>query len=226
MFPLHTDNSPVCDSAEKNRWFSHLVGPGDGHLLGTFTSCHKLPFTSCSRVSGFRGKQAEAAAAALEGETNTECRQKVLFFRHEAWMEVFDLDGIFITPASFLLNFKSKQLSETEEQSYDDSYGMLCLYLFNTKEYVYHRLSESSLIVRCCETTYPPLLLTSKSLAVPVFDIMQDQLVHKVMYLLTGSKKCDIRHKYKPTQLYIQGSLKLTLDGQNYHAKTRNIVSP
>lgn len=226
MFPLHTDNSPVCDSAEKNRWFSHLVGPGDGHLLGTFTSCHKLPFTSCSRVSGFRGKQAEAAAAALEGETNTECRQKVLFFRHEAWMELFDLDGIFITPASFLLNFKSKQLSETEEQSYDDLYGMLCLYLFNTKEYVYHRLSESSLIVRCCETTYPPLLLTSKSLAVPVFDITQDQLVHKVMYLLTGSKKCDVRHKYKPTQLYIQGSLKLTLDGQNYHAKTQNIVSP
>ena len=38
-------------------------------------------------------------------------------------------------------------------------------------------------MVQSCETIYPPILLTSKSLAVPAFDISQDQLVHKVMHL-------------------------------------------
>ena len=47
---------------------------------------------------------------------------------------------------------------------------------------IFFRLSEPSVIVHSCETVYPPLLLTTKSLAAPAFDISQDQLVHKVMY--------------------------------------------
>lgn len=47
---------------------------------------------------------------------------------------------------------------------------------------MFFRLSEPSVIVRSCETVYPPLLLATKSLAAPAFDISQDQLVHKVMY--------------------------------------------
>ena len=35
-------------------------------------------------------------------------------------------------------------------------------------------------MVQSCEAIYPSLILTSKSVAVPAFDITQDQLVHKV----------------------------------------------
>ena len=35
-------------------------------------------------------------------------------------------------------------------------------------------------MVQSCEAIYPSLILTSKSLAVPAFDMTQDQLVHKV----------------------------------------------
>ena len=46
---------------------------------------------------------------------------------------------------------------------------------------IFFRLSEPSVIVQSHETVYPPLLLTTKFLAAPAFDISQDQLVHKVM---------------------------------------------
>lgn len=37
------------------------------------------------------------------------------------------------------------------------------------------------MIVQSCEPGFPHLVLTGTSLAVPAFDISQDQLVHKVM---------------------------------------------
>ena len=132
------DDNPVCDSSVKKRWFSDLVGLEDGHLMGTFTSCHKKPLASCSNLSGFTAKQAEAAQTVADSKTTSEYFQRTLFFPHEVWMEMFILDGIFITPTSFLLNFKPKQLSEKDENSSDVTHGVLCLFMFNAKEYVYH----------------------------------------------------------------------------------------
>ena len=112
--------------------------PEDGHLMGTFSSCDKQPSTSCNTVSGFKARQGEAAEMVTDKVQSPGCLQRTLFIRHESWMEMFTLEGVSITPASFVLNFKSMQLGETEEPPSGVSHGVLCLFLFNTKEYVYH----------------------------------------------------------------------------------------
>ncbi|XP_078373747.1 spatacsin-like isoform X3 [Oculina patagonica] len=176
-----SDVRSVCMPSVKKRWFSGLVSPYDGNIVGAFSSCGKQPLTDSSRVSGFRAKQREAAETTVEEFTSTACDQKTHFIQCKSWMEMFTLEGVSLTPASFLLNLKPKRRNEEEGHPSDVSHGALCLYSFKTKEYVYHWLSEPSVIVQSCEAVYPPLLLTSKSLAVPAFDISQDQLVHKVI---------------------------------------------
>ena len=127
----------MCDPSVKKRWFSDLLGPDDGHLMGTFSSCNKQPLTACSRVSGFRAKQGEATDVVAGIVQSSECPQTTLIIQHEDWMELFTLERVSITPASFVLNFQPKQLNE-KENSGDVSHGVLCLFLFNTKEYVCH----------------------------------------------------------------------------------------
>lgn len=61
-------------------------------------------------------------------------------------------------------------------------WAMTALLFYTLPSLFFCRLSEPSLVVQSCETIYPPLILTSKALTVPAFDISQDQLVHKVMY--------------------------------------------
>ena len=122
----------------KKRWFSGLVSHYDGNTLGAFSSCGKQPLSNRNRVSGFRAKQREATETSAEELPSIACVQKSLFIKCESWMEVFTLEGISVTPASFLLNLKPKKQNEEEEHPRDVSHGVLCLYSFKTKEYVYH----------------------------------------------------------------------------------------
>lgn len=134
-FPHFIAVNSVCMPSVKKRWFSDLVGPEIGSLLGALSSCSKQPLPSCNRVSGFRAKQREAVETSAE---STGCVQKTLFIQCEAWMEMLILDGVSVTPASFLLNFKPKKQNQNEGQPSDVSYGALCLFSFRTEEYVYH----------------------------------------------------------------------------------------
>lgn len=122
----------------KKRWFSDLVSADDGSLFGAFSSCSKQPLTSSSQMSGFRAKQREAAEIGTEELQFTGSVQKTLFIKCEAWMEMFILEGVSVTPASFLLSFKPKKQKEDKDHPTDVSHGVLCLFLFRTKEYVYH----------------------------------------------------------------------------------------
>ena len=122
----------------KKRWFSDLVSADDGSLFGAFSSCSKQPLPSTSQVSGFRAKQREEAEIITEELSFTGCVQKTLFIKCEAWMETFTLEGISVTPASFLLNFKHEKWKEEEDRPNDMSHGVLCLFSCKTKKYVYH----------------------------------------------------------------------------------------
>ena len=123
----------------KKRWFSDLVSADDGSLFGAFRSCSKQPLTSTSQVSGFRAKQRKAVEIITEELPFTGCVQETLFIKCEAWMEMFTLEGVSVTPASFLLNFKPKKQKEDEDHPTDVSHhGVLCLFTFKAKEYVYH----------------------------------------------------------------------------------------
>jgi len=124
----------------KKRWFSdlHVVNADDGSLFGAFSSCRKQPLTSTSQVSGFRAKQKEEAEVITEELSLNGCVQNTHFIKCEAWMEMFNLEGISVTPTSFLLNFKPKKQKEGEDHPTDMSHGVLCLFLCKTKEYVYH----------------------------------------------------------------------------------------
>ena len=122
----------------KKRWFSDLVSADDGNLFGAFSSCSKQPLASSSQVSGFRAKQREAAQIVSEELQLTGSVQKTLFIKCETWMEMFTLEGVSVTPASFLLSFKSKKQKEDKGHLTDVSHGVLCLFSFRTKEYVYH----------------------------------------------------------------------------------------
>jgi len=137
-FPHFIDVNSVCMPPVKKRWFSDLVSPDDGSLFGAFSSCNKQPLTSTSRVSGFRAKQRDAVEIITEELPFTGCVQKTLFIKCEAWMEMFTLEGVSVTPASLLLNFKPKNQKEDEDRPTDVSYGVLSLFSFKTKEYVYH----------------------------------------------------------------------------------------
>ena len=127
----------ACDPCVKKRWFSDFVDLDDGHLVGAFNSCNKQPLSHSSNVSGFKAKQGEAAETVAD-EVQSWSVQRTLFIQHETWMEMFSLRGVSITPASFILNFKSKQTNDQDEYCGDDSHGVLCLFLFNSKEYVCH----------------------------------------------------------------------------------------
>ena len=131
------DMNRACDPCVKKRWFSDLVDLNDGHLMDRFISLNKQPLSSSSSVSGFKAKQGEAAET-VSDEVPSWSVQRTLFIQHETWMEMFSLQGFSITPASFLLNFKPKQTNEHEEYCGDDSSGVLCLFSFNSKEYVCH----------------------------------------------------------------------------------------
>ena len=122
----------------KERWFSDLVGPDDGNLLGAFSSCSKEPMTNCSKMSGFRTKKREAVETTLETFSSPEILQKALFINSEDWMKMYNLEGVCVTPASFLLTFKAKKLLKKQEQPSDVSHGVLCMFSFKTQEYVYH----------------------------------------------------------------------------------------
>ena len=137
-FPHFIDVNSACLPSAKKRWFSDLVSPDDGNLFGAFSSCGKQPLTCSSRVSGFRAKQREATEIITEELPSTGCVQKTVFIKCEAWMEMFTLEGVSVTPASFLLNFKPKKRTEDEDHPTGVSYGALCLFSFRTKEYVYH----------------------------------------------------------------------------------------
>ena len=128
----------VCIAPVKKRWFSDLVSADDGSLYSAFSSCSKQPLTSTSRVSGFRAKQRDEAEIITEELPFTGCVQKTLFIECEAWMEMCTLEGVSVTPASFLLNFKPKKLKKDEDHPTHMSHGVLCLFLCKSKEYVYH----------------------------------------------------------------------------------------
>ena len=115
-----------------------MVSADDGSLFGAFSSCTKQPLISTRQVSGFRAKQREEEAEITEELPFTGCVQSTLFIKCEAWMEMFTLEGVSVTPASFLLNFKPKKQKEDEDHSANMSHGVLCLFSCKTKEYLYH----------------------------------------------------------------------------------------
>ena len=134
----------------KKRWFSDLVNADDGSLFGAFSSCSKPPLTSTSRVTGFRAKQREGAEIITEELPFTGCVQNTHFIKSEAWMQMFNLEGVSVTPASFLLNFKPKKQKLDEDHPTDMSHGVLCLFLCKTKEYVYHWYDMISWVLINC----------------------------------------------------------------------------
>lgn len=162
-FHYFIDVRSVCMPSVKKRWFSGLVSPYDGNIVGAFSSCGKQPLTDSSRVSGFRAKQREAAETTVEEFTSTACDQKTHFIQCKSWMEMFTLEGVSLTPASFLLNLKPKRRNEEEGHPSDVSHGALCLYSFKTKEYVYHWY-DHCLFINCIDVAYkvmPIFLLTA-----------------------------------------------------------------
>lgn len=138
LFSYFIDVNSVCMPPVKRRWFSDLVSADDGSLFGAFSSCTKQPLTSTSRVSGFRAKQREEAEIITEELPFTGCVQNTFFIKCEAWMEMFTLEGVSVTPASFLLNFKPKKQKEEADHPTNMSHGVLCLFSCKTKEYLYH----------------------------------------------------------------------------------------
>ena len=154
----------------QKRWFSGFVSQDDGSVLGAFSSCGKQPMTSCSRMSGFRGKQREAAETIADELPSTACVQKTTFVRCEAWMETFTLEGVSVTPASFLLNLKPKKQNQEEYPS-EVLHGALCLYSFKTKEYVYHRY-DHCLFAKCFFFFYVHFSLSSIEYYCAIFNIL------------------------------------------------------
>lgn len=137
-FPSYfTDMNRACNPSVKKRWFSDLVCPDNAFLIGTFTSRNKQPLPSLGRVSGFQARQGDVALLVAD-RVRSVCLQRTVFIQHETWMESFTLEGVSITPASLLLNFRPKQSGEQEKYPADDSHGVLCLFSFSSKEYVYH----------------------------------------------------------------------------------------
>ena len=128
----------TCSSSLKKKWFSDLVGPDDGSLIGSHNSCNRKLFPG-PRVSGFRAKESREIAVMVAERMQSRCQGRTIFLQHEAWMEKFSLAGLSITPASLLLNFCCKQRTNIKEGStVDDTHGILCLFSFSTKEYFYH----------------------------------------------------------------------------------------
>ena len=128
----------ACGSSLTKKWFFDFIGPDDGSLIGSHNSCNRKLFPG-PRVSGFKAREgAETAVMTAEG-MQSRCQGGTIFLQHEAWMEEFSLAGLSITPASLLLNFCNKQKAKIKEGStIDDTHGILCLFSFSTKEYLYH----------------------------------------------------------------------------------------
>ncbi|XP_068741533.1 spatacsin-like isoform X2 [Montipora capricornis] len=175
-----SDVNCAWDPSFKKKWFSGVIGSNDGTLIASHSSCNRRHFPS-STVTGFKAQESREFPFFMAERKQSGCQKRTVFLQHEEWMEKFSLVGVSITPSSLLLNFYPKKISEQEGQVGDDLHGVLCLFSFSAKEYLYHWLSEPYIIVQSFETIYPSLLLTRKSLAVPAFDITQDQLVHKVI---------------------------------------------
>ena len=134
---LSLDVNCAWDSSFKKKWFSGVIGSNDGTLIASHSSCNRRHFPS-STVTGFKAQESREFPFLMAERKQSGCQKRTVFLQHEEWMEKFCLVGVSITPSSLLLNFYPKKINEQEGQVGDDLHGVLCLFSFSAKEYLYH----------------------------------------------------------------------------------------